>query len=566
MTLEGLFHQSLEALPLILRGLGREKRLSLEELEDLRSDIQIKLLEEDYRVLRRWNRRSSFKVYLITVVYNIWCDRVRAEKGTVRVSAAANRLGPPAQKLEILIGRGLKLDEAYQVIKPLFPGLSRDEAEEIAAQINPRPGRRFESEDVVARLPDLEQTGDKRLEQEEKLVKKHEALDLMRQRLAELPEQDRILLVRVHAEGVKFSHIARSLGGIDQRSLYRRNESLITKLRTDLEEAGIHWEDLSEVLGIDEGKALYSRMEPIAERSGMMAVTKTCSMLTASFLDGSLLGDERDLIVWHLNGCTDCFERYIGSARLLDAIEEEEASALSAADENRAVEPSLLRGVKVLKLNRNFGHFSPYGRSFHRAASYFAKLFREGRGNFLDSEVLTVVHPYRQALELYLKGIILAGNSLMRQMGEGLSEEETMDRIASGNNSHGLLRLLPEVGKVFLFVSTQIYGSGAKNVDDIDFGDCGPIRNFSDLRRYIEDFDKIDPPAVATLHPVEKEYKSPPLESYAYTLEGYDDAARYSVNKFVEITDTLVKFLGGFTAQLENWERKQEEELLSSGD
>jgi DNA-directed RNA polymerase specialized sigma24 family protein len=92
MTLEELFHQSLEALPLILRGLGREKRLSPEELEDLRSDIQIKLLEDDYRVLRRWNRRSSFKVYLVTVVYNIWRDLVRGEKGTVRVSAAAKRL------------------------------------------------------------------------------------------------------------------------------------------------------------------------------------------------------------------------------------------------------------------------------------------------------------------------------------------------------------------------------------------------------------------------------------------------------------------------------------------
>lgn len=39
-------------------------------------------------------------------------------------------------------------------------------------------------------------------------------------------------------------------------------------------------------------------------------------------------------MVRHLNHCQDCFERYIGAARLLDAIEEEEeeASALSAAD------------------------------------------------------------------------------------------------------------------------------------------------------------------------------------------------------------------------------------------
>jgi hypothetical protein len=68
----------------------------------------------------------------------------------------------------------------------------------------------------------------------------------------------------------------------------------------------------------------------------MMAVTEICVTPTglAAFLEGSLTGEERDRMVRHLNHCPDCFERYIGAARLLDAIEEEEASALSAADVN----------------------------------------------------------------------------------------------------------------------------------------------------------------------------------------------------------------------------------------
>ena len=43
-------------------------------------------------------------------------------------------------------------------------------------------------------------------------------------------------------------------------------------------------------------------------------------------------------MVRHLNHCPDCFDRYIGAARLLDAIKEEEAPALSAAD---GIEPSI---------------------------------------------------------------------------------------------------------------------------------------------------------------------------------------------------------------------------------
>lgn len=65
-----------------------------------------------------------------------------------------------------------------------------------------------------------------------------------------------------------------------------------------------------------------------------MAVTETCVTPTdlAAFLEGNLKGEERDRMVRHLNRCPDCFERYTGTARLLDAIEEEEASAPPAAD------------------------------------------------------------------------------------------------------------------------------------------------------------------------------------------------------------------------------------------
>jgi hypothetical protein len=61
----------------------------------------------------------------------------------------------------------------------------------------------------------------------------------------------------------------------------------------------------------------------------MTAVTETCVTPTAlaAFLEGNLTGEERNRMVQHLNRCPDCFERYIGTARLLDAIEEEEASA-----------------------------------------------------------------------------------------------------------------------------------------------------------------------------------------------------------------------------------------------
>jgi hypothetical protein len=66
----------------------------------------------------------------------------------------------------------------------------------------------------------------------------------------------------------------------------------------------------------------------------MMAVTETCVTPAdlAAFLEGNLTGEERDRMVRHLNRCPDCFERYTSTARLLGAIEEEEASASPAAE------------------------------------------------------------------------------------------------------------------------------------------------------------------------------------------------------------------------------------------
>lgn len=65
-----------------------------------------------------------------------------------------------------------------------------------------------------------------------------------------------------------------------------------------------------------------------------MAVTETCVTPTglAAFLEGNLTGEERDRMVRHLNRCPDCFERYTQTARLLDAIEETEASEPPAAE------------------------------------------------------------------------------------------------------------------------------------------------------------------------------------------------------------------------------------------
>ena len=55
----------------------------------------LKLIEDDYRRLRRFEGRSSFATYLATVVQRLFLDFVIGKTGRWRPSVQARRLGGP---------------------------------------------------------------------------------------------------------------------------------------------------------------------------------------------------------------------------------------------------------------------------------------------------------------------------------------------------------------------------------------------------------------------------------------------------------------------------------------
>ena len=70
---------------------------------------------------------------------------------------------------------------------------------------------------------------------------------MIRRTVAGLPARDRLFL-RLHVEsGLSVAQVARSLG-LEQKSLYRRKEDLLKRLRVDLEADGIGSPDVQELL------------------------------------------------------------------------------------------------------------------------------------------------------------------------------------------------------------------------------------------------------------------------------------------------------------------------------
>ncbi len=137
----------LEQLPVIERVTGwvcARRGLRGADAEDFASIVKIRLIENEYEVLGKWQGRSSIKTYLTTVINRIYLDFQVQRFGKWRPSAEARRLGPVALRLEQLMFRdGLSFDEACEVLlsDPRI-GLNRDDLHAIRVQLPQRTSRR----------------------------------------------------------------------------------------------------------------------------------------------------------------------------------------------------------------------------------------------------------------------------------------------------------------------------------------------------------------------------------------------------------------------------------------
>src|SRR5215212_3086060 len=107
-------------LPLIERAIAfacRRNQLSPEDAEEFGSVVKLRLVENDYAVLRAHEGRSSMATFIGIVVQRMLLDfRIHAW-GKWHASAEAKRLGDVALELEQLMHRdGRTLGEAFTIL------------------------------------------------------------------------------------------------------------------------------------------------------------------------------------------------------------------------------------------------------------------------------------------------------------------------------------------------------------------------------------------------------------------------------------------------------------------
>lgn len=219
------------------------------EAEEFRSWALFKLVEDDYRILGRWEGRSSFPTFLNVVLVNLMRDYRIHVWGKWRPCAVSRRWGPAGVLLErFLVRDGLSHSEA---LKRLWTehgiSLSPEEVARLMAALPQRTEHWRVSEEELLRIPINGQV-ETRIEEQEQAYTTGRLRELLVPLLRSLPAEDRRLLRLHFFEGLSMAAISKLLGR-SQRELYSARDRCLKKIRRSLDEAGLGSNQIGGLIG-----------------------------------------------------------------------------------------------------------------------------------------------------------------------------------------------------------------------------------------------------------------------------------------------------------------------------
>jgi RNA polymerase sigma factor for flagellar operon FliA len=250
MNWETFFLDNLLLIERVTAFVCRKFGLMGADAEDFASMARLKLIEDDYAVLRKFENKCMLSTYLTVVLQRHYLDEKVRAWGKWRPSTRARQGGDAAILLERLVSRdGLGLAEASTIVRQKFTELDSRALEVLGASIvvrqprRPLKAERMEElgEPVSEASPENDLLADEREEAE-----RHVAAVLNRE-MDRLPPEDRLIMKLRFIDGMKVSTMARLLGA-DQKQLYRRIDRVVASLRQSLLAAGVAMSDIGDML------------------------------------------------------------------------------------------------------------------------------------------------------------------------------------------------------------------------------------------------------------------------------------------------------------------------------
>jgi RNA polymerase sigma factor (sigma-70 family) len=238
-------------LPLIERiiyAICRRDGMDADEIEEFTAEVRLRLVKDDYAILRAFQGRSQFKTYIAAVVRRLLIDYRRHGWGKWHDSAEAQRLGEIGIDVErALVRDGRSPQEALAQLKDRHPQITLEEIERIAARLPPRVRRTRVDVDHALSVATASPGGVDPVVRSEVASQVSSVVCAF---IDGLPEEDQLIIRLRFDSEMTVAQIARSLHR-DQQVLYRRLYRHFRDLREALVAAGVDAQAVEDLIGSD---------------------------------------------------------------------------------------------------------------------------------------------------------------------------------------------------------------------------------------------------------------------------------------------------------------------------
>lgn len=246
---EELFEASRDAIESALRYVQFRRRVPPGDVQEFRSFVMLKLVENDYARLRKHQSPGSLTAYLGVVVHRLYLDYQVDRWGKWHPSAEARRRGPTAVELERLVYRdGYEIHEAVELLATLSGSYrSREELVRLVYELPVRHRPRLVSEEHLhggASHPPADP-----IERRERDARTRRLQAELRRVMASLDGGDRLVLKLRYRDRRTVPQIAEALGQ-DAKPLYARIRRVLDQVRTRLESAGLGGEHAADLVAV----------------------------------------------------------------------------------------------------------------------------------------------------------------------------------------------------------------------------------------------------------------------------------------------------------------------------
>ncbi len=249
MDYQRLLIDHLDLIGQIVRTTGRRRHLSAPEREDFASFVHLRLIEDDYAILRKFQNRSTLWTYLAMVIERLSLDFCAEKWGRWRPSAMAERLGPVAVNLERLVTRdNHTLEEASEILRTNHDVDQSDvELRRIWEQLPTRTRTTSVGEEAAATISS-DDSSEARIEDSDRRTRIERLQRALQTAFEDIPAQDRVLIALRFDQDLSMVEIAK-LTGSSVPTLHRRLDKSVKQLRAALTQGGVDPRDVASLIG-----------------------------------------------------------------------------------------------------------------------------------------------------------------------------------------------------------------------------------------------------------------------------------------------------------------------------